>query len=136
MNSQPAYAVDISGLTKRYDRPVVDQLDLKVRTGEFYALLGPNGAGKTTTLKMLVGLLQPDSGSIAVLGIDALAEPVAAKRVMAWLSDEPMIYEKLTPIEYLSFVAGLWSIEPAVAEARARDLLKWLDLGDQAHERC
>jgi ABC-2 type transport system ATP-binding protein len=107
-----------------------------VRTGEFYGLLGPNGAGKTTTLKMVVGLLRPDRGSISVLGIDALADPVAAKRVMAWISDEPMIYDKLTPFEYLEFIAGLWSVDAGVAETRARDLLSWLGLAEHAHERC
>jgi ABC-type multidrug transport system ATPase subunit len=93
------WALEIRGLAKRFERPAVDGLDLTVRTGEFYALLGPNGAGKTTTLRMVVGLLRPDSGSISVLGIDALADPVAAKRIMAWISDEPMIYDKLTPFE-------------------------------------
>jgi ABC-2 type transport system ATP-binding protein len=85
-------------------------LDLSVRTGEFYTLLGPNGAGKTTTLRMITGLLKPDRGSIAVFGIDALADPVAAKQIMAWLSEKPMIYDKLTPMEYLEFVAGLGSV--------------------------
>ena len=99
-----------------------------MRAGEFYALLGPNGAGKTTTLRMIAGLLRPDAGSIRVAGIDALADPVAAKRVMAWISDEPMIYDKLTPLEYLEFVAGLWGVEPALAEARAQELLDWLGL--------
>src|SRR5205085_3625392 len=98
--------------------------------------LGPNGAGKTTTLKMVVGLLRPDAGSISILGIDALADPVPAKQFTAWISDEPMIYEKLTPYEYLEFVAGLWGIEAAIAEARTRELLEWLGLGDHAHERC
>jgi ABC-2 type transport system ATP-binding protein len=107
-----------------------------VRAGEFYALLGPNGAGKTTTLKMVVGLLRPDSGSISVFGIDALADPVSAKQIMAWISDEPMIYDKLTPFEYLEFVAGLWEADVGVAERRARDLLDWLGLADHAHERC
>ena len=129
-------ALEIRGLTKRYDRPAVDGLDLTVRTGEFYALLGPNGAGKTTTLKMVVGLLRPDAGSISVLGIDALADPVAAKQVMAWISDEPMIYDKLTPFEYLEFVAGLWGIEPGEAEVRAHDLFGWLALAPNAHQRC
>jgi ABC-2 type transport system ATP-binding protein len=129
-------AVDIRGLTKRFDRPVVEALDLRVQAGEFYALLGPNGAGKTTTLKMVVGLLRPDAGSISILGIDALADPVAAKRVTAWISDEPMIYDELTPIEYLAFVAGLWGIDGDVAEARANNLLDWLDLGFHAHARC
>jgi len=130
------FALEINGLVKRFDRPAVDGLDLTVRTGEFYALLGPNGAGKTTTLRMIAGLLRPDAGTISVAGIDALADPVAAKQIMAWISDEPMIYDKLTPREYLEFVAGLWGIAPALAEERARDLLAWLDLAPHAHERC
>jgi len=115
------FALEIRGLVKRFEHPAVDGLDLAVRAGEFYALLGPNGAGKTTTLRMIAGLLRPDSGSIQVAGIDALADPVAAKRVTAWISDEPMIYDKLTPEEYLEFVAGLWGVEPALAQARARE---------------
>jgi len=134
--SPPPDALEIRGLRKAFDRPAVDGLDLTVRAGEFYSLLGPNGAGKTTTLRMVVGLLRPDAGSISVLGIDALADPVAAKQVMAWISDEPMIYDKLTPFEYLEFVAGLWGVEPLIAEARARDLLGWLGLVPHAHERC
>src|ERR1700731_1898805 len=93
-------ALQVRGLTKRFDRLAVDGLDLTVRTGEFYTLVGPNGAGKTTTLRMVAGLLRPDAGSVAVFGIDALADPVAAKTIMGWLSDEPMIYDKLTPLEY------------------------------------
>jgi len=87
----PQFALEIRGLKKRFDRPAVDGLDLAVRTGEFYALLGPNGAGKTTTLRMIAGLIRPDAGSIMVEGVDALADPVAAKRLIAWVSDEPMI---------------------------------------------
>src|SRR5512143_3904062 len=123
-------------LTKCFERPAVDALDLTIYGGEFYALVGPNGAGKTTTLRMVVGLLKPDAGSIAIGGIDALSNPVAAKQITAWLSDEPMIYDKLTPYEYLEFVAGLWRIEPAVAQARARELIGWLGLEPHAHERC
>src|ERR1700722_740497 len=130
------FALDVGGLAKRFDRPAVDGLDLKVRTGEFYALLGPNGAGKTTTLRMIAGLLRPDAGTIRITGIDALADPVGAKRVMAWISDEPMIYDKLTPQEYLEFIAGLWDIEPSLAASRAAELLDWLDLAAHAHERC
>jgi ABC-2 type transport system ATP-binding protein len=130
------HALEIRGLVKSFDRPAVDGLDLDVRPAEFYALLGPNGAGKTTTLRMIAGLLRPDAGTIRVLGIDALADPVAAKRLMAWISDEPMIYDKLTPQEYLEFVSGLWGVDPALAETRARDLLGWLGLSAHAHERC
>jgi ABC-2 type transport system ATP-binding protein len=129
-------ALDIRGLCKSFDRPAVAGLDLTVRAGEFYSLLGPNGAGKTTTLRMVAGLLPPDSGSIHICGIDARRDPVEAKRIVAWVSDEPMIYDKLTPYEYLEFVAGLWSLDAGVAETRARDLMDWLGLSPHAHERC
>jgi ABC-2 type transport system ATP-binding protein len=129
-------ALEIRGLVKLFDRPAVDGLDLAVRAGEFYALLGPNGAGKTTTLRMIAGLMRPDAGSIQVEGIDALADPVAAKRLIAWISDEPMIYDKLTPEEYLEFVAGLWGVEPKLAQVRAHELLAWLGLAAHARERC
>ncbi len=134
--NRPANALELKGLVKRFDRPAVDGLDLTVRTGEFYALLGPNGAGKTTTLRIVAGLLRPDAGAVSVLGIDALTEPIAAKRLIAWVSDEPMIYDKLTPFEYLEFVAGLWSIPAETAEARARELIEWLGLGPEADVRC
>jgi ABC-2 type transport system ATP-binding protein len=129
-------ALEIRGLVKRFERPAVDGLDLMVPAGEFYTLLGPNGAGKTTALRMVAGLLKPDRGSIAVHGIDALADPIGARRIMAWVSDEPMIYEKLTPMEYLGFVAGLWSVNGDLAAARARELLALLGLAPHADERC
>ena len=131
-----AVALSTRGLTKSFDRPAVDALDLTVYNGEFYALVGPNGAGKTTTLRMVAGLLRPDAGSITIEGINAQSDPIAAKQITAWLSDEPMIYDRLTPFEYLAFVAGLWRIDPGVAEARARELIDWLGLAPHAHERC
>jgi ABC-2 type transport system ATP-binding protein len=135
-NDRLSAALDIRGLRKSFARPAVDGLDLRIRRGEFYMLLGPNGAGKTTTLRMVSGLLKPDEGSISIFGIDALADPVAAKQVTGWLSDEPMIYDKLTPLEYLEFVAGLWNVQTEIAEQRARELLRWLDLEKHADERC
>jgi len=132
----PLLALDIRDLRKAFERPAVDRLDLEVRSGEFYCLLGPNGAGKTTTLRMVAGLMRPDAGSISVFGIDALADPVSAKRSIALVGDEPMVYDKLTPFEYLEFVAGLWGVEARLAEARARELIDVLGLGPHAHERC
>jgi ABC-2 type transport system ATP-binding protein len=129
-------ALFVRGLSKRFDRPAVDALDLTIHGGEFYALVGPNGAGKTTTLRMVVGLLRPDAGTIQIDGIDALSHPEEAKQITAWVSDEPMIYDKLTPFEYLEFVAGLWRIDAADAERRAHDMLNWLGLAPHAHERC
>ena len=130
------HALDIRGLCKSFDRPAVAGLDLSVRHGEFYSLLGPNGAGKTTTLRMVAGLLPPDAGSIEICGMDALRDPVEAKRIVAWVSDEPMIYDKLTPYEYLEFVAGLWALDADIAETRASELMDWLGLLPHAHERC
>jgi ABC-2 type transport system ATP-binding protein len=129
-------ALEIADLRKSFGRPAVDGLNLNVRAGEFYMLLGPNGAGKTTTLKMVSGLLKPDEGAISIFGIDAIADPILAKQITGWLSDEPMIYDKLTPLEYLEFVSGLWGVDAPLAEARSRDLLRWLGLEEHAQERC
>ena len=125
----------VTKLRKAFARVAVDDLDLSVRPGELYALLGPNGAGKTTTLRMVAGLLAPDSGGIDIFGIDARADPIAAKRLVAWLPDDPLLYDKLSPLEYLEFVAGLWGID-ATAAAKAEELLRWLDLWEQRDARC
>ncbi len=129
-------ALEVKGLLKRFAQTAVDHLDLRIAAGELYTLLGPNGAGKTTTLRMVVGLLAPDAGSIRVFGADALSDPMAAKRIIAWLPDEPMLYEKLTPLEYLEFVAGLWSVDGEIATRRAGELLRWLGLWDHRDQRC
>jgi ABC-2 type transport system ATP-binding protein len=130
-------ALILRGLTKKFgDKVAVENLDLDVRAGELYGLLGPNGAGKTTTLRMVAGLLKPDAGAIGIFGIDALADPVAAKRITAWQPDEPALYDKLTAWEYLEFISGLWNVELKVARQRAEELLKFLDLWDNRNERC
>jgi ABC-2 type transport system ATP-binding protein len=134
--SNAPLAVRAQGLTKVYGRPVVDQVSLSIAAGEFYGLLGPNGAGKTTTLRMAVGLTRPESGSVHIFGVDALADPLAAKRLTAWLPDEPMLYDKLSPAEYLGFVAGLWRIPPAEAVPEAERLLKWLELWEERDTPC
>ncbi|MBS0242275.1 MAG: ABC transporter ATP-binding protein [Proteobacteria bacterium] len=130
-------ALKLRGIAKAFGpKQAVTGMDLELRRGELYALLGPNGAGKTTTLRMVAGLMKPDRGSIQIFGIDALAEPIEARRITAWLPDEPMLYDKLTPVEYLEFVAGLWRVEARVAERRADELLDVLDLAPHAHLRC
>ena len=129
-------ALVLEGLTKVFAKPAVDHLSLRVRAGELYALLGPNGAGKTTTLRMVAGLLKPTSGTIQVFGVDALADPPAAKQIIAWAPDEPMLYDRLTPMEYLEFVAGLWGVDAREGRARAEGLLKLLGLWDERDQRC
>lgn len=129
-------ALEINDLHKTFVDPAVDGLTLTITAGEFYALLGPNGAGKTTTLRMVAGLLARDAGDIKICGIDTSVDPVQAKQVMAWVPDEPMIYDKLTPMEYLAFVAGLWGMAADVAQLKALTLLDQFGLGAHAHERC
>ncbi len=129
-------ALRMRGVTKSFGRLVVAGVDLTIRPGEFYALLGPNGAGKTTTLRMIAGLLKPDAGEIFVCGEDVRLHPLAAKARMAWLPDEPLLYDRLTPLEYLEFVAGLWRLTPTVARERAEGLLETLGLWAHRHERC
>ncbi len=130
-------ALSMRSLCKTFDgKPAVNKLELTIQPGEFYALLGPNGAGKTTTIRMAAGLLLPDSGSIEAYGVDVVRDPIAAKRMTAWLPDEPALYDKLDPLEYLEFVAGLWGVEPALAMSRARELMEVLELWPHRHTRC
>ncbi len=129
----------VSRLVRRYpgaDRPAVDDLSFDVGVGEFYALLGPNGAGKTTTLRIIAGLLAPDAGTIRVGGIDLATAPRDAKRLIAYVPDEPMLYDKLTPVEYLELIAALWDIAPATARAESARLLELLGLMPHAMQRC
>jgi ABC-2 type transport system ATP-binding protein len=128
-------ALEIRGLTKSFGgRAAVDRLDLVIPPGEFHAILGPNGAGKTTTLRIVAGLLRPDAGTAKVMGHDILLAPQEAKRVTAFLPDDPLLYAKLRPLEYLEFVAGLWSMDPGEAKRRAMELLEWLGLADRVGE--
>ncbi len=135
MNTTSTAALEITGLVKFFGgKPAVDSLDLSIPRGEFHALLGPNGAGKTTTLRMVAGLLKPDGGTARILGHDVTQDPVAAKRVLAFLPDDPLLYGKLRPLEYLEFVGGLWGVAPAIGAPRAEELLRWLDLWNHTGE--
>lgn len=127
----------IEKLEVTYHRVItaVQGVSLEVAQGSIVSLIGNNGAGKTTTLRMVTGLLKPDSGSIHVFGADALADPIAAKRMLAWLPDEPALYDKLTAWEYLEFIAGLWGVDASTAAPRAEELLKFLGLWDNRDER-
>jgi ABC-2 type transport system ATP-binding protein len=132
-----ANALEIAGLVKSFAATrAVDGLDLVIPRGEFHALLGPNGAGKTTTLRIVAGLERADAGRVAVLGHDVARDAAAAKRVLAFLPDDPLVYDKLDALEYLEFVAGLWSLPGDVAARRAEELLRWLDLWPQARQRA
>ena len=121
--------IELTGLTKRYGSfTAVDALDLRVPKGELFGFLGPNGAGKTTTLRMIAGILRPSSGDVKIGGIDITVDPIAAKTMLGFIPDRPFIYEKLTGIEFLRFVGGLYSLNGKVIEHRSRELLALFDL--------
>jgi ABC-2 type transport system ATP-binding protein len=116
-------------LTKKFgDLVAVDSLNLEIAQGEFFACLGPNSAGKTTTIKMLTGLLRPTSGTAIVGGFDVQKEPLEAKKLISYVPDFPFLYDKLTPVEFARFVAGVYSIETAAAEKRREALFEQFHL--------
>lgn len=110
-------------------------LDLVVPPGEIYGLLGPNGAGKTTTLKLLVGLLQPQTGEARVAGHDLAGASQAARRAVAYVPDKPFLYERLTAWEYLELVAGLWELaDEAAWRRRAQAELERFGLAENGED--
>ena len=127
--------IELRSLTKRYGSfTAVNAVDLDVPRGELFGFLGPNGAGKTTTLRMIAGILRPSSGSVRIAGIDLAREPVAAKQKLGFIPDRPFIYEKLTGVEFLRFVAGLYGQTGADVERRGRELLALFDLEEWRDE--
>ena len=129
----PALACETVNLTKVFAaKRAVDHLNLRVPQGILYGFLGANGAGKTTTLRMIAGLLRPTAGDIRILGMALGDNPTEAKRPLAYVPDDPVLYGKLSALEYLEFVAALWSVPSATAQERSRRLLADLGLaGDR-----
>ena len=124
-----AYAVELKSVVKRYNEILaVDHVDLTINQGEIFGLLGPNGSGKSTTLKMLLGLVRPDTGSVSVLGMDVQKDPVALKRLMGYVPESSRLYEFLTGIEYLDFIADVYGIQNAEKKNRVTEYLKALQL--------
>ncbi|WP_229503834.1 ABC transporter ATP-binding protein [Massilia putida] len=122
-------AVEFFEVTKTFANvPAVDALSLRVEQGQLYVLLGKNGAGKTTSLRMLAGLESPDQGKILVHGRDIANESQFARAHIAFLPDDPLLYDLLKPLEYLEFVAGLWDVDRKFAAEEADFLLLQLDL--------
>jgi ABC-2 type transport system ATP-binding protein len=121
--------LEILGLTHRYGTLLaVDGLDLSVRPGEILGFLGPNGAGKTTTLRVAAGLLRPASGEVRIAGASLAREPLTARARFGFVPDRPALYERLTALEFLEFVAALYRLDPKAAEARAHALAERLEL--------
>ena len=132
----PSSAVSARGLTKTYGPlTALRDFSLEVSPGEIVALVGPNGAGKTTALTMLVGLLTPTSGEARIAGFDVRRQAVEARQVMAFLPDQPFLYEALTVGEILGFVGGLYRLEASVLRRRAQALLDLFGFAEAIHRR-
>lgn len=127
--------IRLTNLTKKYGTfTAVDAINLEVPPGELFGFLGPNGAGKTTTLRMIAGILQPTGGTVEIGGVDIVKDPITAKSKLGFIPDRPFIYEKLTGVEFLRFVAGLYGEEGPDVEHRARELLALFDLDEWRDE--
>lgn len=119
----------IEHLTKRYgERPAVDDLSLHIAPGEIYGFIGHNGAGKTTTLKSVAGILKYDGGTITVDGISLAADPIACKRKIAYIPDNPDLYDYMTGIGYLNFVADIFGVSAADRSTRIASLAATFEL--------
>ena len=120
--------IQLMDVSKSYNRgkvKAVDSLTLTVEPSEIFGFLGPNGAGKTTTLKMIVGLLRPDSGSITVEGHNVVTEPLETKQSTTYVPEYPAIYERLTGLEYLNFIGDVYGVSK---EDRLERINKWLEV--------
>ncbi|MGD0752318.1 MAG: ABC transporter ATP-binding protein [Anaerolineales bacterium] len=130
-----ATLIETQALFKRYgDKLAVNNVSFEVQAGEVFGFLGPNGAGKTTTIKMIVGLLQPTSGTIRVAGYDVQTQPLLAKAASGYVPDTPNLYAKLTGRELLRFVGDLYSLDRQRLAQRTEELLRVLDLNEAADQ--
>ena len=121
----------IQHLTKRYgEKKAVDDLSLHIAPGEIYGFIGHNGAGKTTTLKSVVGILQFDEGEITIDGHSVKADPLTCKRELAYIPDNPDLYDFMTGIKYLNFVADIFGVGAAERQARIRKYADAFELTD------
>ena len=125
--------IELEHLVKKFgDLTAVDDVSLKIGKGEFFAMLGPNAAGKTTTIKLLTGLIKPTSGRSRICGFDIQAEPLEARRRMAYVPDFPFLYDKLTAWEFFRFTGQLFRLDPGVIEKNAQELVARFHLKDFA----
>ncbi len=126
---QGDFAVRTTGLTRNFGSfRAVDGIDLAVPAGSFYGFLGPNGAGKSTTIKCLTGLLRPTAGTMTILGVDPLVDPVSVKRRIGVVPEDLALFDRLTADETLTFVAQVHGIDTATGKQRSADLLDVMDL--------
>jgi len=129
------HALLATGLVKRFgDKTAVNHLDLAVPVGSWFGVVGPNGAGKTTSIRMMVGLLKPDEGTVVVQGTSVWPDPTAVKKLVGVLPDDLRLFERLTGEELLYYIGLLRRLERTAVEARSRQLLDVLGLTEAAND--
>jgi ABC-2 type transport system ATP-binding protein len=127
--------IELINCTKKYgELMAVDNLSLTVREAEIFGLLGPNGAGKSTSIKMMVGLLRPDSGDIKINGYSMSKDPIGAKQSLAYVPEKGYVFEKLTAWEYLTFISGLYHLQEGVFKKHASEYLDIFGLSEWKNE--
>ena len=127
-------AVETTGLTRDFGNfRAVDGINVAVPAGSLYGFLGPNGAGKSTTIRCLTGLLRPTAGTMRILGIDPLVDPIGVKRRVGVVPEDLALFDRLTAIETLTFVGDVHGIDRATITARLADLLELMDLTSAAN---
>jgi ABC-2 type transport system ATP-binding protein len=127
--------IEVRNLSKRFQKTLaVDHIDLDVPAGRIMGFLGPNGAGKTTTIRMIAGLMKPDTGTVLLDGFDLALAPEKAKGVVGYVPDRPFVYEKLTGWEFMEFVGGLYSVEKKEVERLGMSYLEMFELVDWKDE--
>ncbi|NVM20369.1 MAG: ABC transporter ATP-binding protein [Desulfobacterales bacterium] len=125
--------LSLINLTKRFGRLIaVNDVSLEIKAGEIFGFLGPNGAGKTTTIKMIAGILEPTEGGVIIDGKDLAEDPVGAKQVTGFIPDRSFLYEKLSGIEFLRFVASLYGMADGRSKAKIKYLLSLFDMEEWA----
>lgn len=134
-SAQPELALSVNSLKKAFGTiKAVDGVDLEVRQGEIVGLLGPNGSGKSTTMRMVLGVLKPDQGGIRVFGTDVTRNSSEAKRQIGYVPETPQLYEFLTGLEYLDFVAQMYRISHEARKERIFQFLNALELTGHENE--
>lgn len=128
--------IQLQNVTKTFGSFVaVDNLSLTVQPGEFFGFLGPNGAGKTTTIKMIAGLFTPSGGTILINGFDTVRSPIEAKQSLAYIPDQPFLYDKLTGREFLYFVGGLFRLSKEFLNEQIGALIDHFEIGEWVDKR-
>ncbi len=133
MQTEPV--ITVQNLSKSYDKLVLDAISFEIMPGQIIGYLGPNGAGKSTTIKIMTGMLTDFAGEVRILGLDVRKDPIEVKKRIGYIPENAMLYDTLTPMEYLRFIGLLHKMDPARITRKSTELLTIFDLHPKANTR-